>query len=164
MSAKVSIDFSKFQAKFKKIGNLVASKPLIDEVGKISIKRIQGVTRSGKNIEGGSQPGLASTTKITRGNLAKNNSTHPTYSKGRSNLTFSGQLLDSLTFKKISGGLRIEPSGSRKPYKGAKNAPSNKELAGYLSAQGRTFLGIDKTLVNQIKSTIKSFLRRKLRR
>lgn len=168
MKPTVKFDFSGLDKKLNSVSKVLDADELVTDIGNTAIKRIKGVTRTGKEIESGSsQPALSQESKDSRKQLAKRNRTHSTFSPGRSNLTFTGQLLDSLTFKKIRGGVRIEPSGSRKPYKGgSKKVLTNKQVAGLLAKMKpkRVFLGVDNEMVKQIKSIIKRFLRRKLRR
>lgn len=57
---------------------------------------IRTMIRSGKLPSGASVKGLAKSTIDRRRKLSEVNSTHPDFSAAKSNLTFSGQLIDSI--------------------------------------------------------------------
>jgi len=69
---------------------------------------------------------LTKSTKVNRGKMARYNKTHKKYSRNRSNLTFSGQLIDSIkAFIKISkSAIELVPTGKRKPYTLKSGKPS----------------------------------------
>lgn len=64
----------------------------------------------------------------------------------RSNLTFTGQLLDSMRVVSIApGSVRIGPTGTRRG-----ESLSNATLAGYVAAKGRPFLSLSNLEAEQL--------------
>lgn len=67
-------------------------------------------------------------------------------SPARSNLTYSGQLLDSLGVIRIGqGSIVIGPTGTRR------NGQSNAAVAGYVAAGGRPFLALSSPEAEQLR-------------
>ena len=135
-------------------------------------------TRAGKDIPNDrKQPPLAKSTIETRSYSEKYTDLHPLYSRRRSNLTMTGQLLEAVKgiVKKISGKTGYEitfevSDTTRKQYKSekarSKNTQrlTNKELAGYLKDKGREFLGVRKLMIDRIRRQISQDLRRNIRK
>lgn len=166
---KVKIDMRAVEKRLNKIKDDIKSDALKDDIGKESVRYIKGKTRSGTNLETGKKHAPLKDSSIrARQYLDDFNSTDNTYSPKRSNVTFSGQLVESMKFEKVARGVNILfPSDIRKPYKTANKsgkAYSNKKIYEYLVEQGRGFLGIDDTLKKNITSIIRRFLRRSLRK
>ena len=175
--AKVKVNFDARKA-FKEVSqafrSVRRSKQFQKEVGEFLVKRIQGETRRGKpyNKER-SFPGLKSSTIKGRDNLSRFNKTHPSYSKARSNLTLTGQLVDSIKFKVKLGLYTIFPKGRRRPYRTGKNSvakgtPSNETLSGFLSKKGFDLfddgvLSNDRKVTKRVNNIFRRFLRRALR-
>ena len=103
---------------------------------------------------------LTKKTIITRKYLAKHNSTHSEYSASKPNLTFTGELLDSLKASFHSDGdgvsFEIKPTGSHAPYKkgGSKSTP-NHEIIRHLKKMGRSPLHWSKKMQKDILALIK---------
>jgi phage gpG-like protein len=77
-----------------------------------------------------------------------------TTSPGKSNLTFTGQLLDSLKVKKISARKKsfvISPEGKRRG-----GSIANFEVAEFVDENGRPFLGLTKDDVKDITKLYQS--------
>ena len=91
--------------------------------------------------DNGVKPSLASSTIKQRKYLSKHNSTHPQYSASKSNMTLTGQLLDSLKSKYISSKTLFNVDASKKKHrrykKGSKTTAKLNEILDYLSKQGR---------------------------
>lgn len=151
-------------------------------IGSEAIRLIRGETRSGKSIpQSAKHRSLSPAWIVRRGQLSAFNSTHETYSQRRSNLTFTGQLLDSLIYRVKRSIVEISvPPSARTPYqyvptRGPRKgrtvnakAPSNAKLAEYLAEQGRTFLGIGaaqkKIIAGQVKQLLRKSLAKKIAR
>lgn len=167
--AKISIDTKGFEKRIRELERLLDTNELKDEIGKIGVRYTVGQTRNEKDLErGGTQPSLAASTIERREYLANYNTTSASYRAARSNLTFTGQLLNAITFERIVGGVRLFfKDTKRKPYKGKrgtyKNAPTNAEVAEFLADQGRGAFGVDEGLAKQITSAVTRFIRRALR-
>lgn len=164
MATKVNT--SGMKRKLGQVSKLVNTDDLSKELGETVIRGIKGKTRKGLDlVNGGKQGALASSTIAQRRYLDDHNSTASTYSPARSNLTFTGQLLDSLKWFRIGNIIRIMPTGQRRPYKrGSKKSIANQDVANFLKEQGREFLGVDNPIKKQLKSIIRNFIRRNIRR
>ena len=139
-----------------------------------------------KEIKSGKSPAtgknfkrLKSSTIESRKKKSKHNKTDPSFSPGKSALTFSGQLVDSIKAKIRVGAkslnITIEPTGRRKSYKNKDGSNTkgsakmgNKKLA-KLHADGsgklpkRDLLGFTKKKEKEIVETIKKVLLKALR-
>ncbi len=151
----------------------------LPDYAQLIIEDIQGQTRSGKDIVNDrKQPPLKPSTIAARTNAEKYTDTSELYSRKRSNLTFTGQLLDSLLFKirKKSGSsfeVEISPNNEvRKNYyspnprkKERKNISlTNRKLFKYLQDMGREFLGIREKMIERIRTLAAQDLRRNIRK
>lgn len=106
-----------------------------------------------------------------RGYISNSTTTHETFKANRSNLTLTGQLLDSLKHRVFGAGkLLLEFTGVHKPYKirtakGQRQvgeAISNEELAEHVQ-QIRPFVGVRDAIKKRIKIIVLSYLRRSSR-
>ena len=159
----------------KKINELLVDDNLQTEVGIFLTERIRFEARTGKPLnDSGSFPDLKDSSKGIRAGLAKSNKTHPAFSPDRSNLTFSGQLQDALSFKRIKGGVYelFIKATARQPVKtkGGKaiKSPNNKKVDEDLRSRGfNLFTGKglkqNKKIARRIKQILLRFLRRKLK-
>ena len=144
------------------------------EIGKFLVSRIQLEARRAKPLNNSrSFPSLKSITKQHRDYLKKFNSTHGAFKSGRSNLTFTGQLIDAITFKVKKGLVEIfVEKSSRTPYKTgpnstAKGTPNNNKLAEILGKIGFVFmtkkgLESDPQIRKRVNNIVRRFLRRSL--
>lgn len=123
--------------------------------------------------ENGIEPNLAPSTINRRGRLATVNQTDSAYSQGKSNLTFTGQLLASLRAKFQVSGLvfNFTAVGKHKNYKLLTNKkstasrPSNSDIfKGQEEMYGRSLANpftrdeFRNKIVNKLKQSIKKFL------
>jgi hypothetical protein len=78
-----------------------------------------------------------------------------------SNLTFTGQLLRSITSSVKNGAISIFVTGTRR------DGLTNEKVAGYVSEQGRPFIGLDERGIKRIKrnaiTEIRKFIRSRKR-
>ena len=170
VKTKVKIDLSKINAKIQDVTTKLENKQLLESVARIAIDDIRGNAREGKPFVEGKEssfPSLETKTEKRRKRLATVNTTDRAYSPARSNLTFTGQLLNSLKFS-ISGlRIKIFPSGTRSPYNyirgGQSKSVSNKIVAQGLAEKGFKFLGIGEPTERKIRSEIVRTLRRLLK-
>ena len=175
--AKVSIEFPKGLPKevAKGVRKVINSNELKTQVGVFSTERLRFQARIRKPLnDTNSFPELADTTILQRAYLQKFNVPHPTYGTSRSNLTFTGQFLNSLGFERRNRGIEFVWKGVRKPYRTGPNSRSrkaltNEDLASFLSELGFvpfTTKGInkDRKFLSQIRALVRRFLRRNLRR
>lgn len=123
--------------------------------------------------DNGIEPGLAQSTIRRRDRLATVNPTDAAYSAGKSNLTFTGQLLASLRSKFQASKLvfNFTAVGKHKNYKlltkksSTAARPSNSEIfKGQSELYGRSLANVftrdefRNRLVNKLKQSIKKFL------
>lgn len=155
---------------FKKV---TENKQMRREIGEFVVGRIQGEARRGRPLnDRGSFPPLKESTKAIREALASDNPTHPTFSVNRSNLTFSGQLIDNIVFELGRTVIEIFVDNTRRrPIKGrsqAENMKTNKEVDAELRKRGfvlYTAKGIDSEprVGKRINNIVKKFVRRAIK-
>lgn len=168
MSFKVQFDISSLR-KLSETARLAAfdvlrNKAFQDEIAQSVIKDIQGVTRSGRSVVTNQRfPKLSESWIQTRKKIIAYQGSPPYVSARKSNLSLSGQLLDSLTYRTKNrndiSSLTIDFSfsGKRKPYRyqgsrGVVNLNSrlsNQELATILDKRFN-FIGVRDKLQSQI--------------
>jgi hypothetical protein len=164
----------------RQVNELLGEDGLSIEVGEIVQERIRFSARRGKPLnDSGSFKPLAPSTVENRQDLSGYNSTIDVYSPARSNLSFTGQLLNSIRYRKAKAqGFLIEIlfSGDRNPYKTGPNSTAkltdanrtNQALAKTLDDIGFTVFskkGIEgnKELIRRIVNTVRSYIRKNLR-
>lgn len=150
----------------------------LDKIGQYVVKQIKGETRRGNEIitdgSTAAQKPLKKPSIENRKRLEDYNNTHSTYSPDRSNLTFSGQLLDAVTYKLSSKqnqdivSIYVDDS-TRRPYvtskKGKKSKPlKNSDLAEFQLEKGRKFIGINKQMKEEILNLITQAIRRSIKK
>lgn len=181
--AKVTVKYPKaaIRAEIESdIKKILGQDELSNLVGGTVTERIKLNAKSGKPLNNtGTFPSLAESTIENRVRLSKLNNTASVYSPKRSNLSFTGQLLESLSFKRIQSRaflIEIFFDKDRTPYKtgqkstaklGEKNK-TNKALAKTLDEIGFTVFskdGIEKNraLIRRVVNEVQSFIRKKLR-
>ena len=154
----------RFKAKFEKFQKEDDWK---DEAAELAIKNIQGNTRLSKEIStGGKLKKIASSTKKDKEYWAKKNTPGTSFGTSKSNLTRSGQLLESLERVRDKKKVIVKPNSNiRTPYKGQKKAISNKKLTKYLREKGFIFMGyndkVKKIILNKLKAKIRRSILRK---
>lgn len=136
-------------------------------------EEVKQTVRDGIDPAGGEFPALSKEWIERREKLAAVNSTHKDFSPSRSNLTFTGQLMDSLkTILKLtsnSAKIIMEYTGTHKGYIGLKGkrgkAISNKRLAGYLQESGRNTgdYELSKDQANTLADKIAKLINKKLK-
>lgn len=189
-----------------KVNSIIGEAALLNEVGDTIIKDIQFQTRRGVSPKTGERfKPTKKSWREKREKIAEATNTHEAYSKNRSNLTLTGQLLDSLRktitgravkiyfagfhlpykqkyleyfirkkakrrtnlgktvkgFETSAGGISYVNTGNSGTYTVGK-VISNKKLSEYVKENGRPFFGIRAKLVNQLKSIVIRYIRRKL--
>jgi len=128
--------------------------------------------RNGINPKTGkSYRALKPSTIANRRRYAKKNPTHPQYSPARSNLTFTGRLIESIKgkFNKTKRGIEIEiePTGIHAGYNlirgGKTKAKKNKEIAEALAKQKRYVVQLSKKRTELIVKKITQLLKKRFR-
>lgn len=170
---------------FEKVIN---NQNLLKDIGTVVIKDIQFQTRKTRK---GELKSLSDEWIDERKKIAKATATHPAYSARRSNLTLTGQLLDSLKIiYSKAGEVIIEATGIHRPYKASYlkswyrigqsgkrhlvkssntgmrtigESIENKKLAEYVADQGREFMKVREGLNRQLKNLVVAYIRRSSR-
>ncbi len=141
-----------------KIRRTVAEDPTTPTVmrtlGEFAIVLIVKRTRLGFGTpDGGNGAGerftlkpLADTTIDARKRMGRRGTLSDVTSPKRSNLTATGQMLDSMAVTAVSSTtVSVAPTGSRQG-----GGPSNAEVAAYVSEQGRSFLQLSRLEADQL--------------
>lgn len=155
-----------------------------DRIARSTVKNIKDLTRQGTSpVTGKAFEPIKGITQKHRQYLERYNRTHSKYRFYKSNLTFTGQLLNAVTFAKfrfkdgIGISIFVNPT-SRKPYKTGnkrkskkipKAPPDNAKLGEYMrdgdpkkNRPPRPFLGVSKEQDGKIRKIISRHLRREL--
>jgi hypothetical protein len=135
----------------------VTPKTLV-EIGDFWTKRIQGFTRSGKSLATGERIAALSAGYIRHRAAYQGPKGNP-FAPNKSNLTLTGQLLNSLkpTANYTRQSVTVNATGTRT------DGLTNDKLAGYVSEQGRPFLGLDekgrarmiRLIIDDLRRTLK---------
>lgn len=168
---KVSVDQSSIKSiednVRKAFDKVIANKQLLKDLGDTIVKDIKGVNRTGISPKTGTKhPELTSVTKEIRGVLSQTNSTDPSYKRDKSNITFSGQLLNSIqSTSNGPGEIEIKATGTHKPPvdnrgKATGDVVSNESIISDLSSRGFYVMGVRQTLVPRLRKMVISYIRR----
>lgn len=147
---------------------VIASKKLLDEVGQTVVDDIKFQTRRGQSIPTGSRlKPLSKRWKETRAQIAEATDTQETFSPNRSNLTVTGQLLDSLTWRIVGKGLieTLFKGEKRRPYFAkfveyykvktkSKRRINKGPIRGFNGGAGFRYVNTNKSGVRKIESKI----------
>lgn len=146
-------------------------KGLLDDVGANLVIQTQDFNRSGKSPSGTRHEPISDEWIERKEALKQKNNPAPYYRRGASNLTFTGQLLQSIKFKinQSAGSVYLYMSGTRKPYKNldgtlVENTPTNDELRGYLEERGWKIFGINKQIQNTTNRIVRKFITDKIKK
>ena len=186
MMAKVNIkgldNVTKLIDKFLK-NDITKAKTLL-EIGVFVRDRIKSFTRTGKSIASGSpaklkelresykamrrgevkfrktKDGRLIVSKTPDEKLAEVDVTF--FSPGRSNLTFSGQMLEAVKHKVNVKNRTVNIEVDDSSRSGKYETLTNKEVAQHVAANGRPFLGLDKVGIDRVKKIILASIRKEL--
>lgn len=162
-------DISDFVKSVEKTIDESLSRKQLTVLGKATLAIIYKRTKKGIGVNktgqvGGARKRLKALEKSTIARRKSFKDLHPTTSPRKSNLTFSGQLLDSLKVKKISARKKsfvISPEGKRKG-----SSLANFEVAEFVDQNGRPFLGLSnkdlKEVVKLYQSSFAKLVRKRL--
>jgi len=164
--------FDKFAKELiKKLEAFTLSKVEMKKAGATVAREIKADGRNGKGYDGRPFPPIKESTEERREVLQDYNPTHGDYSAPKSNATFMGDTLDSISFKikinKKKGKIILSGKGRHTLMRGPRgtlsgsNAEISDILAG-LTKKGWRILGASKRSKIKIKKQFIRFLRRKL--
>lgn len=152
----------------KFLNNTIQDKQVLNELGQVAADSIRNRTRAG--MEEYKQKPLSKTTQERREALIPKNSFDDKIVKPkRSNLSLSGQLLESISFRinNAQALVTLFLYKPRLPYNGTKksalkNDKDNVQIKNDLESKGRKFFFISEKLNAQLENRITQALRRKL--
>jgi hypothetical protein len=138
------LDFKDLKKKVDNALRDVLSKDTFNEIGKMTADQIKTRTRLGKGVPQSEGPfqqlkPLSSATIGIRTDKKKKGKLNPLTTPKKSNLTETGELLDSLKYQSSNTEVRIYIEG-----------PENQKKANDQVAQGRKFMNLSKTEVREI--------------
>lgn len=147
-------DLQKFKKNIDKALDELTSNKNLGPISKDLEEIIRRRTRLGKGVDvsGGDNTALKAlkeSTKASRRYKKKRGLLSDKTSPNKSNLTSTGQLLDSLAGRAINKLIEVSPQGSRKDSK-LKNA----EVAAYQESSGRKFLNLSKQDIKQLTAVM----------
>jgi len=179
--AKVTINRKALQLRIESVVNEAIDNPsYLKEVAEFTVSRIRGFARNSKPLQGKDEPGKfpkhkdPPTPQIRRA-LAKYNKTHPAFSAKRTNLTFTGQLIEAVTYAITGRRSEIKifvDDSSRTPVKRKDGSviesgeKTNKAVYEKLLSRDSSyrFLGLDKKGIDRIKAITLKYLRSVLKK
>jgi len=151
-----------------------SSESLLLDIGEKTVELTKAFNRSGKSPaeNGGKHPKNSDAWENRKEALTKTNTPSEFYQRGLSNVTFTGQLLESIEILKIdkkNSSVTIDATGPRKPYKNLngslqKNTPDNSKLVEYLKEKGRIIFGINKQMTNVINKIVRSYINAEIKK
>lgn len=156
-----SITLEKLFDSLDKTVDDITSNATLEDIGRAIAEIIRVRTRLGYGVsrQGSKRTKLKPLSDMYKAYRRQNRRRlSPETSPNKSNLTFTGQLLDSLTFKAGRGKLRVEPSGRRR------GGLTNLKLAEHVTDQGRPFLNLSDNELKQITRIFDFGLNESLRR
>lgn len=166
--AKVTFKLDNLKQKIKAVANELKDQKFGDHIAEQIVRKIR---KDGYNYKTGkSHKPLKQSTIEMRKSLAKYNKTHSDYSPTKSNLTFTGRLLNSIkariTAKSKGIVMRIDVSGSHAPYKGKGRThgerQSNKSIREQLAKQGRDPLALNKKSKDSLTRILTAIIKERL--
>jgi len=164
----MSVKFDK--KKFEKQLRQAARSIDYDRLGRFTVNRVKKVVRSGISpvTEQPFKP-LKKSTIRRRENLSAINRTHPRFSPAFSNLTFTGQLLNALTYliekKTLINKIRVMTEDSiRKPYRGVDELPKNNKQVQQSVEEERPYMGLDSIGEDELRQIVINELEKQLKK
>lgn len=175
--AKVKINgITNVKNNIKKLFDEVRKDPsLLLEIGNKTVELTVNFNRAGSspaaNLGAKKHPKNSDAWENRKEKLTATNPPSEHYRKGLSNVTFTGDLLESIDVTKINtsnGTVEINATGNHKPYrnldgsKAGKSIP-NSTLVGYLKEKRRFIFGINKQITNNINRIVRRFLNKRIK-
>jgi hypothetical protein len=171
--SKISISVNKVRAQVEKDLKESLNNSRMQKIGEFVVEKIRIRTRLGFGVSGNLKPRerlkpLAEASKEIRKGFKKAGELSNLTTPGRSNLTFTGQMLDGLTVRVISmGKIIVDVTGTRRILKKG-DLRTNKEVARKVTDEGRPFMYLTdkdyKAVVNFVRDGFKSILKKRLTR
>lgn len=150
-----------------------SNEQMLLDIGNKTVELTKAFNRAGKSPTGKRHPQNSESWEYTKIALTKTNKPSEFYQYGLSNVTFTGQLLESIKLFKINrskGSVEIDASGQRAPYKNLDGSvqkskpPTNQKLVEYLKEKGRIIFGINKQMQNVINKIVRSYINAEIKK
>ena len=145
------------------------------DIGNKTVELTKAFNRAGSspaaNLGAKKHPKNSQAWEDRKAALTKTNKPSEFYKKGLSNVTFTGDLLESIEVKKINvsdGSVEIEATGQHAPYKNlhgqvSGKAVSNSDLVKYLKDKGRFIFGVNQQITNNINKIVRQYLNKRIK-
>lgn len=156
----------------KAFEKVIRNQTMLREMGNVVVQDVKFQTKRGNSIPlNGKLKPLSESWKQQRAKVAQDNPTSEVYSKNRSNLSLTGQLLESINFTIQSAGrILFGFKGQHQGYAYKKKDGTtsrgkniaNETLAKYVS-EDRPFLGIRDKIKDRLKNILLGYIRRSSR-
>lgn len=156
--------------KLNKVRKTLQEPEFLERVGRTAVREVKANAQKGYDKDGNLMKPLKPSTIKRRKELSKVNKTSKHYSHAISNLSFTGQLINSIKHFVRKKQVLIRPEGSRRPYtmseefrenkagtkarkvkNKSKSTPTNPELMGYMRELGRDIMGVHEGLRQKIR-------------
>ena len=161
----------------RRFNKVKENKQLQKDIGEFIVARIKAEARRGRPLNDSRKfKPLKSLTIASRKRLAQFNKTHPTFSPRKSNLTFTGQLIDAVDYEVKDNDIFILVADSQRspirtgPNSRQRKTPTNQRLQQFLIDISKSFaiftgkgLKSEPRIAKRVKSIVLRFLRRSLR-
>jgi len=167
--ADIKFNYKKLKGNLtKKLNEFTKNTKELKNSARIIEKEIKANSRNGEGYDGKDFPGLRDSTIDARERLEESNQTHIDYRSGESNITFTGETVDSIDAKASSNKIIISAKGNHsllmgkrgKPLKGS-NASFRDIITG-LEDKGWKIIGVSREAKTQITNQFRRFIRRNL--
>lgn len=152
----------------RKIKKTLSDKKLLNNIGEFLVEDIQNTTRKGRVVESEKfkgNPKLKPSTKKWRKKYSQVNPTDGAFSPNKSNLTFTGELIRSITHKISGSKLTVFAKGKHSKYTGLKGNKigkkvENSKILEYQAELGRQIMALTKNRAARIRGFIREAFRR----
>lgn len=167
----ITVDKTGLDKKIRKLKQLLKGaegKKIFDKLAKMAADLIFKRTKSGYGVDNDDtdQPHKIRLKPLSNAYVKLRSKRKPTGSFAgakKSNLTYTGQMLDNLISRGFKGGFEVQVKNSSRPDSSA----TNQEIAGYQREQGRMFLALtgkeQRILFREYEKMVRELARKILR-
>lgn len=158
----------------KTFDNIKGNERMLLDIGEKTVELTKAFNRAGKSPNGNRHPSNSNRWEERKMELTKHNNPSEFYRPYLSNVTFTGQLLESIKLIKINrndGSVTIDATGKHDPYKDMDGKPmkpkkelTNKKLVEYLADLGRNIFGINKQMENVINKIVRKYINEEIKK
>lgn len=171
--ARIKVNSKKAQAELtRRLKDTLKDKKLLNDIGLTAVKNSVASVRLGKDPSTGKDiapfSGRSPDSYIERRRfIAKKKGSGSNFRAKKSNLTLTGQLLNSIKHFVKGNRIELRATGKHRPYTPDGKSVDNSDLAkwhteGAGSLKKRRVIGINKKTVQIIQAKVRSFIRRSI--